>query len=201
MHKKTKRGQIPSQVLFYIVALLVISMILLFGYKAIKGMREKEEQIILIQFKTELSNDIKSLSSDYGTIRVKEYELPSEFDEICFVDLGQVDSSEIINHPRIKDSVESGAKQNLFLLKEDNFEAFYIENLELSNYPYFSCIQSKTGDVKLKIEGKGNAAVVKTPPSQKYCQNAQDGGLCNGLDIVFYPGYKAECCKEYGLCC
>lgn len=37
--------------------------------------------------------------------------------------------------------------------------------------------------------------------SQNVCQNAQDNGLCDGLDIVYGLGYKATCCSEHSLCC
>ena len=37
--------------------------------------------------------------------------------------------------------------------------------------------------------------------SSSICQNAQNGGLCEGLDIVYGEGYQAECCSEHGLCC
>ncbi|MBI2522806.1 hypothetical protein HYW19_00280 [Candidatus Woesearchaeota archaeon] len=37
--------------------------------------------------------------------------------------------------------------------------------------------------------------------SQTVCQNAEDSGLCDGLDIVYGAGYKAACCSEHGLCC
>src|SRR3989338_8998909 len=33
------------------------------------------------------------------------------------------------------------------------------------------------------------------------CQNAQDLGLCGGLDTYFGEGYRAACCSEHGLCC
>ncbi len=33
------------------------------------------------------------------------------------------------------------------------------------------------------------------------CQNAENNGLCSGLDIVFGLGYQASCCSEYSLCC
>ena len=33
------------------------------------------------------------------------------------------------------------------------------------------------------------------------CQNAEDGGLCAGLDIAFGSGYACACCLEHGLCC
>ena len=37
--------------------------------------------------------------------------------------------------------------------------------------------------------------------SEKYCQNAQMTGLCDGLDLVFGSGYKKECCQVHGYCC
>ena len=37
--------------------------------------------------------------------------------------------------------------------------------------------------------------------SQTICQNAEDRGLCDGLDIVYGAGYEATCCSEHGLCC
>lgn len=33
------------------------------------------------------------------------------------------------------------------------------------------------------------------------CQNAQNGGLCGGLDLAYGAGYQAACCSEHGLCC
>lgn len=37
--------------------------------------------------------------------------------------------------------------------------------------------------------------------SSGICQNAEDEGLCSGLDLVFGQGYRDTCCDEYGLCC
>lgn len=33
------------------------------------------------------------------------------------------------------------------------------------------------------------------------CQNAQGGGLCQGLDVLYGNGYKAACCSEWNVCC
>ena len=33
------------------------------------------------------------------------------------------------------------------------------------------------------------------------CQNAQNNGLCAGLDIAYGSGYQAACCNEHALCC
>ena len=52
-----------------------------------------------------------------------------------------------------------------------------------------------SGNLKAKIEGGSSIS------SQSTCQNAQNNGLCSGLDIVFGAGYQAACCAEYSLCC
>lgn len=36
---------------------------------------------------------------------------------------------------------------------------------------------------------------------EQICQNAEDYGLCGGLDLVYGEGYRATCCAEYTLCC
>ncbi|MBW2976612.1 hypothetical protein KY347_04155 [Candidatus Woesearchaeota archaeon] len=40
-----------------------------------------------------------------------------------------------------------------------------------------------------------------TASASSICQNAEDNGLCDSLDILFGEGYKDLCCSEYGLCC
>ena len=53
------------------------------------------------------------------------------------------------------------------------------------------------------IAGTLNAKIAEgsSLSSQTSCQNAQDNGLCDGLDIVYGVGYKAACCSEHSLCC
>lgn len=33
------------------------------------------------------------------------------------------------------------------------------------------------------------------------CTNAQNGNLCDGLDLAYGDGYKNACCSERSLCC
>jgi len=40
-----------------------------------------------------------------------------------------------------------------------------------------------------------------TVSDNNICQNAEDAGLCDGLDILFGDGYKDACCSEQSLCC
>lgn len=195
-----KRGQIAGQALLYILAGLLFAGVLLFGIRAVSQLGERGSQVDLIQFKAGLANDIISLSRSYKDVVRKAYEFPSGFDEICFVDSDEVDADDIFGHPLIKDSVESDVEANVFLLG-DTFEAFYVKELALPAYPYYSCFDADVGKVEIRLEGRGDETLVQAPPSGTYCQNAQDGGLCEGLDIVFYSGYKKSCCDRYKVCC
>lgn len=40
-----------------------------------------------------------------------------------------------------------------------------------------------------------------TEVSSSTCQNAQNFGLCAGLDIAYGIGYRETCCNNFGLCC
>ncbi len=43
--------------------------------------------------------------------------------------------------------------------------------------------------------------VTEDDDSELKCQNAYDGGLCPGLDLVYGEGYSKSCCDKYNLCC
>ena len=178
MHKPSKSAQISSQTLIYILVLIVIAMVFLFGYQSIKTRNKKQNQVILIQFQNQLKNDVVSLSGDFGSIKIKEYKLPSGYEEICFVDLKNLKSLEddtdftlenvIINHPIILDTVKSNTQKNVFLFGPEGFKTFYVNELQIADVPYYSCIKSNIKSIDLEIEGKGDGSVVKTPPNEVF---------------------------------
>lgn len=48
---------------------------------------------------------------------------------------------------------------------------------------------------------QGTQLIGPETSSSNICQNAEDDGLCDVLDIVFGVGFKAACCSEQSLCC
>ena len=182
----------------YLLALVIVGIILLVGFNLISSLNKRGEQISTIVFEKSLNGDIKELSSsfEFGSQVKKTYDLPAGFNEVCFIDIENVDP-ENIDKDLIKNSVNSEVKNNVFLFGKD-IKAFYIEGLSLVD-PFYSCTTASS--VSLTIEGKGDSALIYTPAYKAYCQNAQDGDLCNGLDIAFYTGYKTSCCSEHKLCC
>jgi len=51
------------------------------------------------------------------------------------------------------------------------------------------------GTIIAKISGESITS------SSTICQNAEDSGLCGGLDMVFGVGYRDLCCSDHDLCC
>lgn len=47
----------------------------------------------------------------------------------------------------------------------------------------------------------GGGAPVEYTTDLTICTNAQNSGICNGLDIAYGDGYESACCSERGLCC
>lgn len=196
-NSKSKKGQV-QQAFVFIISAIVIIIILLFGYKAIKGTAQAEESIGLLEFETELRNDIELISSEYGTLQTKRYNLPPGYNEICFVDLVNRDMGEI-DKPIIKKSVQADLQENIFLFGQDKVPLIlYVEDFGLAYAPYYECIESNA-NIEFKVEGKGNKALVRISNKQ-VCQTANNSSSCFLLDSVS-DSYKSECCQRYGLCC
>jgi len=93
------------------------------------------------------------------------------------------------------------------------------QNIEKNSYADFSLkclltanqkvrtplsIQYKKGPGGLPRSAKGELLLKvsqSTTVNETICQNGEDGGLCEGLDILFGSGYRDLCCSQYTLCC
>ncbi len=77
-----------------------------------------------------------------------------------------------------------------------NGESF--SDVMILNYSFLGSIlqHSDLGQIITRIEGGAQGS-----SGSQICQNAEDAGLCEGLDIVYGTGYQAACCSGYGLCC
>ena len=198
-----KRGQLPSQPLVYILGLIILSLILFYGYRSIRTVQEPAETIAVERFKAELARDISTISNEYGSVINEDYWLPDGFNEICLVDLVGIDKvnpNHLVVHPLVKDSVMSSVKDNVFIIGPQQFEGFYVEELNLPP-PHFVCRKTDDRYIRLQFEGRGDSATVITPPNEGYCINAENGDLCDGLDITFGYGYMESCCDHFTLCC
>ncbi len=73
-----------GQVFIFILAGLVFVLIATYGYRAVKYLIERQEQIMFVEFKTELESAVEGVKRDYGTVRKIELRLPSKYKGVCF---------------------------------------------------------------------------------------------------------------------
>ena len=161
---KTKRGQIAN-VFIYVISVVIISIILIMGYKFISGTKESISKTDLTLLRTKLTSDIKSISSDFGSSKKVSYSVPGSA-ELCLVDLDKKDEipqSELEDYPLVKDSIESNVKKNAFLLGPSTFESYYIGNISTTD-PSLICLKPIAGKVNFIIKGLGNSALILTEP-------------------------------------
>ena len=161
---RNKKSQIQSQVFVYVLALVIMGMILLYGYKSISTMREKGEQIDLLTFKTDLADEISKMSSDYGSARIITLKSPAGFSEVCFIDLEKNPSEDIrTTHPLVYESwIDDTA--NVFLIKDlaEEFQLIEENNkplIQIKN-PGYVCIQVINNRVSLRLEGIGGKSLL-----------------------------------------
>jgi len=165
---KMKSGQIYGQVLIYILTIVLVSVILVYGYNAINNFKERAEQVTLLKFERDLGNLMEALAPDYGSQKTRGFLLPGGMKSICFVDTYDrvIDIPDRTN-PIIKDSVKPYIEdrnrleiKNVFLLDDTVRESFTIPvKMDLDGDDIL-CIESIGGRVTLKIEGKGDGVEI-----------------------------------------
>ena len=154
-----RKGQI-SQVFIYVTTLLIVALVLFYGYRAISTFKERADQVSFIQMKNDIENAIESISVDYGSVKTREISLPIDVREVCIVSSypGLPDLSGT-QYPLIEDSVNSRVMKNIFLIGQQNAgESFYVEKIYIEDD--ILCVPSISNKLVLKMEGMGNHAVV-----------------------------------------
>ncbi len=149
------------------MAIIILSLILLFGYKSVKDLITKSDQVDYIHFKTKLESTIKRV--DYGDRLIEEFSVPKAYKEICFIDLKDTapSSGSAFNtdYPIIRDSWNSEVKTNVFLVaSKDDTESFYVEKIIVNNAGNnYLCFSATRGKIKASFEGIGRDIQVSEP--------------------------------------
>lgn len=162
-----------GQVFIYIIALVLASLILLYGYKAIfgqEGFIQRAEQIALARFQTEIESQVKETASDYGRVKKLELNVPTRHTKVCIVDSANYNSNSCLcrqspcegnpaNNPEdynpIICNAWQGTEQNIFLVPMADIEMITVATEVEHGYV---CVPVTGGKVILKAEGLGNRA-------------------------------------------
>lgn len=160
----SKKGQIYSQVFIYVVAVILFVFVLIYGYNAIRGFRERSEQIAYIKFKTDLASTVKRISPDYGTLKKEDFFIGGDYRKVCFVQSHETPSNlaDII-HSRedyiVEDSVRSNVGKNVFLFTDTLQESFDAGPINTTGNGYL-CLKVENGKIKVQFLGKGDHTLI-----------------------------------------
>ncbi len=157
-----KKSQIQGEVIIYILAVIIASFILIYGYGAIKNLVSTQEDILIVTFKEDVRSEVTKKSYEFKNINLIKYQVPQNFDEVCVVDLKRFQDSYVLaslsSNTLIHDSVKDGVKRNIFLVDDGVMrDGFYAGNLAPLNG--YECIQVYSGEISLKYEALGKEGV------------------------------------------
>ncbi|MBI2128637.1 hypothetical protein HYU07_00210 [Candidatus Woesearchaeota archaeon] len=160
------KAEVQNLVFVFILALLVIALVMIFGFKAIRDLMVKSTEADFIRFKTSLERDISAITTEAGSSELLDLKLPAGYNQICFVDDGLIGSSSpsASLNSIIKNSISSGVKKNIFLVKSKaSVESFYAGKINIpdpdltdSANPLFLCADASSGRATFRITGRGN---------------------------------------------
>ena len=164
----SKKAQPIGQIMMYLVAVIILSLIIGYGYTAITHFRERGDEVIYIKFKYELKELVKKTAHDYDSTLKEVLDVPAKYASLCFIDVSKEENAAIKDEGPfllVYDSWETGASQNVFLVEEsgtlNSFELDYFRisgGAELVDYLCFNVDRSR---VNIEFYGQGDAALIR----------------------------------------
>jgi hypothetical protein len=159
-----QKGEISSQVFTYILAAIIVGLILLVGYKGITTVLSVTSKAPIDDFRSDFTSTVNKMARDFGSIKKYEFSLPSQIEEVCFIDSMNDENkfdipSSAAKNSFIKYSIDDNVQKNVFLIKEGKIEeSFYVDDLNVVTD--YLCIEN-SGLMYAWFEGKGRKACMK----------------------------------------
>ena len=161
-----KKSQIHGQIFIYILTIVLVSFILVYGYNAIKNIQINAQQVSCLKFRDDLRNAVEIVSNDFGRVKKEDIEVCPPYKRVCFVETydfrNVVKSNPRSNVPIdqiMKDNIKSETGKNVFLVDQVSKEWFYAGNISInaeSTSLDVLCINAINSKISLKLEGKGD---------------------------------------------
>jgi hypothetical protein len=154
---KGKKGQMAGQILIYVLAIIVFSLTLVYGYKAIKGFADTGEEILYLQLENDIKTEVEKVQGDtMGTLKKKILQIPGNYKQVCFVEsYTSPDNNDVNTGYAIIDNAfsEEIHDKNMFLVPPGNV-GFDIGVITVEGYS--ECINIVGGKVTLRVESMGD---------------------------------------------
>jgi hypothetical protein len=78
-----KKSQIAGQIFVYVLSLIIIGLIVLFGYRAVNMIMDYQVKMDEINFMTRFEEAISK--TDYKDVEIKTFKVPGKYRKICLV--------------------------------------------------------------------------------------------------------------------
>jgi hypothetical protein len=162
-----RKAQTAEQIFVYIIAIVVVGLIVVYGYSAIKSFSKRGEEVEYITLKTSIENAVKGIVSDYGSIKRPDIAMPGKYTMVCFVDKAKSGGASVtpICDPNIPDGdryyepiVCSGwqtGRSNVFLVP-DGSENFDVGTIVIEGGYPFKCFDVVNNRIRLQLKGLGD---------------------------------------------
>lgn len=158
-----RKGQL-QQVFIYVMAIIVIGFIVLFGFRMINGLFGKQCDAEMATFSSELERYFSSATRNGATKHVY-INKPCDFDTLCFVDADYVSDSNSLDvsgtdYPILEANTKDNFDYNIYLIKRGSpptEEPFaYESKLQLNTGgDGYLCIESQQGAFDFWLLGLG----------------------------------------------
>ena len=162
-----KQGQLAGEAIKYILAIIIVSFIFFFGYNIIKDFLAKEEKIESINAQNMLKSDVKQLSDDYGTVKIKSYDLPPNVNQVCFYDENNRNNPLLCrgcpkssDFPLVADQIRSGTGMNVFFTTDGAPDSIDLDEIDIGCCE-FKCFDALNNKLNIKLSSKGNKTFIE----------------------------------------
>lgn len=151
----SKKGFLTSQVLIYAFGLIILILIIFTGYKAIISFFSAADTSGFNTLSAKFSSDMASLSLRKDEIKKFTYSIPQGYQKFCVFDFNNninVNSSIFSSFPYLK-TLLNNKRENIFFLDDNYYFSFRNDELKISGYPYYYCVDIKTGSISFSAKG------------------------------------------------
>ncbi len=156
------KAQVAGQILIYILAIIIFSMTLLYGYKAVNYFNDRSTEISYAQLEKEVNKEIKKAEGDTkGTVKKVVFSIPGNYDDVCFVkSYPSFPSSIPTQYLLINDHILTGADDKNMFLAPIGDTNFYIGDIDVINISGSECVPIVGSKITLRLESMGDHVMV-----------------------------------------
>lgn len=150
-----KKAQDPGEIFTYIMSIIVVAIVLMYGYSAVKMLMEKSQRAGIETFKETLRNEVKKGSSSNDRTKAV-LSLGGDYNKVCFFNSNllprEISPDQSTQIPLVTES--SAAKQNVYLIgdNKNTIESFFVEGITNTA---LTCVSANNGRLVLWMTGNG----------------------------------------------